>query len=180
MDPVQFLGGTARAGSAALLARVFRGAVAAAQRAAQLAADKAEEAYGDEDPIYLVNVDISRVMEQALVQLHTTARGADHSFLEELHGAAEFTADATHSFIGSHHLRRMAAQATEMGRQGLRNMADGTAQAFKTAGIDRDVLDAARFAPGRKRSCRFRSRRLCRAIVFRWKLWWHRGMTGWL
>lgn len=179
MDFTELFGSTARAGSAAVLARGFRGALMAIQRAAQNAALKAEASHGTEDALYLVNVDISRVMEQAVTQLQLTTRGADHSFLEELHGAAEYTADVTHSFVGSTHLRRLAVQAADLTRGGARNVADATAEVLRTAGIDRDALAAARRGPGRVRGCCFACRRQWRAVSFRWKLWWFRGVFGW-
>jgi hypothetical protein len=180
LDPVGVAATTARAAAAALMARTFRGVILALHNVTTAAADKVAATYGEEDPIYLVNRDIAAVTERVLEELESTSHAADSSFLEELHEAANFTADATHTFVGTNRLRRVAQQARAFAEDGFRNVGDAAARVAETAGLDRDSLAAAQENVRRRRNrprqntCCGRCRRSMRSCCFRWRMWFRR------
>jgi len=171
---------TARSLMAAVMARSFRGLIMAIHNTAVSAADKLEGTYGNEDPIYLVNQDIAAVTERIMEDLDATSVAADSSFLEELHEAAAFAADATHSFVGTHKVRRMAQQAQDLTRTTFQQAGDVAATIAETAGLGPDALAAAQENVQRRRRLRGhnrcgRCRRKLRSCCFRFRLWWKRS-----
>lgn len=180
LDPMGVAASTARSLAAALMARSFRGLILAIHNTSVSAADKLETTYGDEDPIYLVNRDIAAVTERIMDDLDATSVAADSSFLEELHEVATFAADATHSFVGTHKVRRMAQQAQDLTRTTLQQAGDVAATLAETAGLGPDALAAAQENVRRRRRRRKttrcgRCKRKFRSCCFRFRLWCRRN-----
>jgi hypothetical protein len=178
-NPVGVFATTARAAAAAVMTRTFRAALLACHNVATAAANKVGLTHGEEDPIYLANRDIAAAAETVLDELSTATEASDASFLEEIHEAATFAADATHTYVGSHRLHRMAQQAQEMAREGLQKVGDAAAGMAETAGLGQDSLQAAQENVRRRRrrrpnSCCSRCRRRWRSGCFRLRLWCNR------
>ena len=178
----------ARATAAALAVRAIRTTMSAAVRTVEAAGEAAAVSHGGEDPVHLACRDVAYAGRMFVETIDGASRSADSSLLEELHEAAAFAADATQSFSGTHHMRRMVQQAQEFAHRGMQQAGDAAARIAQTTGLDSTAVAGAVQAvylrrqerlrdEGGCKGCRVRCSRRMRSCCFRFWLWRRRVCT---